>query len=92
MVEDNIQTPQTVIILILDQVDIFNHFRGYKILDYSNVGSSRNCQSSKHWNACLYEKLGHDPSAKQKFSGMLSYAAVWYAQGVINTLLYGEIK
>ena len=29
------------------------------MLDYSNFGSSRNCQSSEHWNACLSEKLGH---------------------------------
>ena len=58
------------------------------MLDYSNFGSSRNCQSSKHWNACLSEKLGHAPTAKRKFSVMLSYASDWYAQGAVNTLLY----
>ena len=56
----------------------------------TNFGSSRNCQSSpmhaylKSWVIAL--------SAEPKFSGMLSFAAIWYGQGVVNRLLYGEIK
>ena len=59
------------------------------MLHISNFGSSRNCKSSPV-HAYL-KKMGYVPSAKPKSSGMLSYAAVWYAQSVVNTLLYGEI-
>ena len=60
------------------------------MLSISNYGSSRKCQSSP-MHAYL-KSWAIAPSAKPKFSGMLSDAAVWHAQGEVNRLLYGEIK
>ena len=54
------------------------------MLPISNFGSSRNCQK-------LTEKLGHVPNQNPVACNQ-SYATVLYAQGVVNTLLYGENK
>ena len=56
------------------------------MLSISNFGSSTNCKSSQMH---AYVKSWAMPPVPNQIQW---HAAVWYAQGVVNTLLFGEIK